>query len=389
MFSKNLFIIIFAQIFSFTVAPVTVLLSGIIASDMINIKYIATLPAALTIVGTAIGSIIASSLMSIKGRKFGFIISALMNTFSALLAAYAIYFNYFLLFCIANLILGLGLAFTAQYRFAAAESVKKKYIPKAISIILLSSLISALLGPNLATLGKEIINDKLYVGSYLLLCVTTFIPFLLFIFFQEEKIVFEKKVLKGRSYIELLSQPRFFQAVSSAAIGYVIMSFLMTATPIEMNVIKKFNLSETSLVIQMHIFGMFLPSLFTGKLIEKFGHSRIIYSGVMILIICIFINFSFQHFYNYLFGLIFLGIGWNFLFISGSSLLMISYRKEEKFKAQGFNDFLVFTTQASGALAAGYLLYLTDWKFINILCLPILLVIIFATLYAEKLKNKI
>ena len=133
---------------------------------------------------------------------------------------------------------------------------------------------------------------------------------------------------------------------------------------------------------------MFLPSLFTGKLIEKFGHSRIIYSGVMILIICIFINFSFQHFYNYLFGLIFLGVGWNFLFISGTSLLMISYKKEEKFKAQGFNDFLVFTTQASGALAAGYLLYLTNWKFINILCLPLLLVVIFSTLYADKLKKQ-
>jgi len=388
MFSKNLIIIVFAQIFSFTVAPVTVLLSGIIASDMINIKYIATLPAALTIVGTAFGSIVASHLMSIKGRKFGFIISSLMNTFSALLAAYAIYFNYFLLFCIANLFLGLGLAFTAQYRFAAAESVEKKYIPKAISIILLSSLISALIGPNFATLSKDIIKDGLYVGSYLFLCATTFVPFLLFIFFHEEKNEFEKKVLKGRSYIKLLSQPRFFQAVSSAAIGYVIMSFLMTATPIEMNVIKKFNLNETSLVIQMHIFGMFLPSLFTGKLIEKFGHSKIMYSGVLILIICIFINFSFQHFYNYLFGLIFLGVGWNFLFISGTSLLMISYKKEEKFKAQGFNDFLVFTTQASGALAAGYLLYLTNWKFINILCLPLLLVVIFSTLYADKLKKQ-
>jgi len=165
------------------------------------------------------------------------------------------------------------------------------------------------------------------------------------------------------------------------------MSFLMTATPIEMHVIQQMSLNKTGFVIQMHIFGMFLPSLFTGILIKKFGHSKIMYVGILILIICVIINFSHQHFYNYLAGLILLGIGWNFLFISGTSLLIISYKPEEKFKAQGLNDFLVFSTQAVGALAAGYLLYLTNWQFINILCLPLLIIILLATLYADKITN--
>ena len=384
MINRNLIILIFSQIFSFTVAPVTVLLSGIIASNMINIKFIATLPTALAVVGTALGSIFASFLMSLKGRKFGFLFSSLMNVFAALLAAYAVFNNYFIIFCFANLILGLGLAFTAQYRFAAAESVSKEYIPVTISLILLSGLVSAILGPNIATLTKNFINNHLYTGSYLFLSLLTFIPFCLFIFFKNEKNNFEKKTIQGRSYLTLLSQPRFFQAVASAAIGYVIMSFLMTATPIEMHIINNMSLDKTGFVIQMHIFGMFLPSLFTGNLIKRFGHSKIIYSGVFILIVCIFINFTNQNFYNYLIGLILLGLGWNFLFISGTSLLIISYKPEEKFKAQGLNDFLVFSTQASGALAAGYLLYLTNWKFINILCLPLLFVVLFATFYAEK-----
>jgi len=387
MFNRNLIILIFSQIFSFTVAPVTVLLSGIIASGMIDIKYIATLPTALTVVGAAIGSVFAAYLMSIKGRKFGFIFSSLMNTLAALLASYAVFNNYFIIFCFANLILGLGLAFTAQYRFAAAESVSKQYIPTTISIILLSGLVSAVVGPNLATISKNIINNHLYVGSYLVLSLLTFISFCLFIFFKNEKNDFEKKVIQGRSYFALLSQPHFFQAVVSAAIGYVVMSFLMTATPIEMHVIQHMSLDMTSFVIQMHIFGMFLPSLFTGSLIKRFGHSKIMKIGVLILIICIFINFSYQHFYNYLIGLILLGIGWNFLFISGTSLLIISYKPEEKFKAQGLNDFLVFSTQASGALAAGYLLYLTNWQFINILCLPLLIIVLLATLYADKITR--
>ena len=159
MLNRNLIILIFSQIFSFTVAPVTVLLSGIIASEMIDIKHIATLPTALTVVGAAIGSVFASYLMSIKGRKFGFIFASLMNSLAALLASYAVFNNYFIIYCFANLILGLGLAFTAQYRFAAAESVSKQYIPTTISIILLSGLISAVVGPNLATISKNIIYD--------------------------------------------------------------------------------------------------------------------------------------------------------------------------------------------------------------------------------------
>ena len=388
MYNKNLIILIFAQIFSFTVAPITVLLSGIISVDMISNKYLTTLPTALTVVGTALGSLFASYLMSIKGRKFGFIFAALLNSVSALLAAFAVYNYFFIIYCFANLFFGIGLAFTAQYRFAAAESVLKKYIPTTISIILLSGLVSALVGPNLATLSKNLINNHLYVGSYLLLSILTFIPFCLFIFFKNEKINFEKKIIIGRNYFEILSQPRIFQAITSAAIGYVIMSFLMTATPIEMHVIKKMSLNMTSFAIQMHIFGMFLPSLFTGNLIKKFGHDKIMTSGIFILIVCIFVNFFDQHSYNYIFGLILLGVGWNFLFISGTSLLIISYKHDERFKVQGLNDFLVFSTQAIGALAAGYMLYITNWEFINILCLPLLLFLLITTFYTKKITKK-
>ena len=92
--------------------------------------------------------------------------------------------------------------------------------------------------------------------------------------------------------------------------------------------------------------------------------------------------------YNYIFGLILLGVGWNFLFISGTSLLIISYKHDERFKVQGLNDFLVFSTQATGALAAGYMLYITNWEFINILCLPLLLFLLFTTLYTKKITKK-
>ena len=161
------------------------------------------------------------------------------------------------------------------------------------------------------------------------------------------------------------------------------MTLLMTATPISMHLIDDISIGKTSFVIQMHILGMFLPSLFTGSLVTKYGHSKIMYVGIIILTICIFLNFINQSFYNYLFGLILLGVGWNFLFIAGTSLLIISYKPEEKFKAQGLNDFLVTGTQAIGALSAGLLLNLFGWQFINLLCIPLLIFVVLVVFRAD------
>ena len=146
------------------------------------------------------------------------------------------------------------------------------------------------------------------------------------------------------------------------------MSFLMTATPISMHVMEKISLTKTGFVIQLHIAAMFLPSLITGNLIKKFGHSKIMYTGVVLFSVTIVLSLFEQNFSNYLIALIFLGLGWNFLFISGTSLLVLSYREEEKFKAQGFNDLIVYTIQAIASLSAGVFISLTSWKTMNLIC---------------------
>jgi MFS family permease len=161
------------------------------------------------------------------------------------------------------------------------------------------------------------------------------------------------------------------------------MSFLMTATPISMHVMEKISLAKTGLVIQLHIAAMFLPSLITGNLIKKFGHSKIMYSGVILFSITILTSLFEQNFINYLIALIFLGFGWNFLFISGTSLLVLSYKEEEKFKAQGFNDLIVYTVQAIASLSAGIFISLTSWKTMNLVCIIFLIIIIISTLRAD------
>jgi len=385
--NKNLWIITASQIFSFTPAPVNVFLSGIIGSTLSPIKSLQTVPTSLMIVGIAVFSFFAAKIMSKIGRKSGFLFAAIFSSFSALLAAYAVWDENFYLFCLACFFIGNGMSFTHQYRFAAAESVKKSFIPKALSIIILATIFSALLGPNIANFNKDLINGHLYVGSYLSLAALTSIPIIILSFYSPKKEPEITKEYKGRNYFELISQPKFLQAVASAAFAYAVMSFLMTATPINMHLIENYSLGKTGIVIQLHIVSMFLPSLFTGYLLKKFGHSKIIYAGVGFYIVTILLSFLETSFFNYVLALVFLGIGWNFLYLSGTGLLVLSYKEEEKFKAQGFNDIIVFSIQAVASLSAGYMLSMTSWKIMNLIAIPFLLLIIYSSIRADLSEN--
>ena len=387
--NKNVWLLFASNACAFSVAPVTVFLSGIIGSSISPIKSLSTLPMSLSIVGTALFIIAASKIMSITGRKKGFILSSITSSLFALLAAYAVMKQNFILYSLSCFSLGFGMAFAHQYRFAAAESVDKKQAPKAISLLLFAGILSALLGPNLANLGKNIISEGLYVGSYLCLSLLTLSSIIFLVFYNEKKVTEKKKISRGRSILELISQPRFLQALVSSSFAYAVMSFLMTATPISMHINDNMSLNSTSFVIQLHIISMFLPALVTGNLIKKFGHSKIMYCGVLFFIITIFLSYLDQTVTNYLFSLIFLGLGWNFLFISGTSLLVLNYREEEKFRAQGFNDFIVFSIQATASLTAGVVLSYTSWKTMNMLCIPFLIIIIFTTLRADRLSRKV
>jgi len=292
------------------------------------------------------------------------------------------------LFNFSCFLLGAGVAFSHQYRFAAVETVKKDMAPKAISIILLAGIGSAFIGPNAANLSKDIISEHLYAGSYIVLAALTLTSTIFLFFYKDGHKTNNVNKETSRSYLELISQPRFLQALMASAFAYAVMTFLMTATPISMHVMEKISLTKTGLVIQLHIAAMFLPSLITGNLIRKFGHSKIMYAGVFLFLITILTSLFDQNFTNYLIALVFLGFGWNFLFISGTSLLVLSYRENEKFKAQGFNDLIVYSIQATASLSAGVFLTLTSWKTMNLVCITFLILIILSTLRADIKERK-
>ena len=384
--NRNLFILILSQVFGFTAATVTVFISGIIGSDLSSIKTLSTLPPSIYVVGTAAATIFAAKIMSIIGRRLGFIFASVAGSISCLIGAYAIIIESFFIFCFAKFILGATMAFTHQYRFAAAESVEKEKAPKAISSLLLAGIVAAFLGIGLANYTKNFVSDYLYVGSYLTLAVLTLIPSFLLLFFKDiREISFvSNKENNSRNYSEFFSDPKFLQAITSAAFAYAVMSFLMTATPISMHIVHQLSLEKTGIVLQFHVLAMFLPSLVTGNLIKKFGYSNMMYLGVLFYFFTILLSFFQPSFLNYFISLIFLGIGWNFLFISGTSLLVTTYKPEEKFKAQGFNDLLVFSSMALASLLAGILISIASWKTVNLFCIPFLILIILSIVNADK-----
>ena len=386
--NRNLSLLISSQVFGFTAANVTVFLSGIIGSQLSTIKSLATFPPSIYVVGIAISTIFAAKVMSIIGRRLGFVLASIGSSLACLLAAYSIFINSFIIFSFSCFLLGTGMAFIHQYRFAAAETVEKDKAPKAVSMLLLAGIVSAFIGITLANKTKDLIIDHVYVGSYIALACLTIMPAIFLSFYKNSKIINKNNSTYSnvRTYKEFVSDPKFLQAMVAATFGYVVMAFLMTATPISMHYVHKLSVDKVGLVIQFHVLGMFLPSLFTGNLIKRFGFSNIMYMGVFFYALTISLSLFEPTFINYFASLIFLGIGWNFLYISGTSLLVTTYNEQEKFKAQGFNDLIVFSATAIGSLSAGILISLLSWKIVNFMCIPFLIIILFVILRADIKK---
>lgn len=386
--NRNLSLLISSQVFGFTAANVTVFLSGIIGSQLSTIKSLATFPPSIYVVGIAISTIFAAKVMSIIGRRLGFVLASIGSSLACLLAAYSIFINSFIIFSFSCFLLGTGMAFIHQYRFAAAETVEKDKAPKAVSMLLLAGIVSAFIGITLANKTKDLISDHVYVGSYIALACLTIMPAIFLSFYKNSKITNKNNSTYSnvRTYKEFVSDPKFLQAMVAATFGYVVMAFLMTATPISMHYVHKLSVDKVGLVIQFHVLGMFLPSLFTGNLIKRFGFSNIMYTGLFFYALTISLSLFEPTFINYFASLIFLGIGWNFLYISGTSLLVTTYNEQEKFKAQGFNDLIVFSATAIGSLSAGILISLLSWKIVNFMCIPFLIIILFVILRADIKK---
>ena len=382
---RTLIVLTFAQCFGQTAAPILVLLGGIVGAQIAPSLNWATLPIAIQIAGIASATIPASYLMSKVGRKAGFLAGTALAIFAALFAAWGIYQQSFALFCLAAFLIGNYIAFLQQFRFAVADSVPNEQIPKCLSFLMLAGIVAAFLGPEMGRRLSIIEGLPDFVGSFLGLAAMLSVSFLILLLFYQNS-TFEKQEPSTdvRPLGQIFKQPTLILAIASAAIGYSIMSLVMTSAPLSMHEMDHHSLEATTRVIQSHILAMYIPSFFSGFLISWFGVRKIIQAGFALMVICIFIGWGQPEFIHYWGTLVFLGVGWNFLFLGGTTLLTQSYRASERFKVQAINDFLVFGLQALGSLSAGILLANIGWSGVMIFALPLLLLLVPVLFYAGR-----
>lgn len=360
-----------AQCFGQTAVPLFVLLGGIVGARLAPSVDWATLPAAALVVGMAIATVPASQLMARFGRKAGFLGGTVISVVGALLAAAAIAVESFALFCLGAFLIGNHAAVLQQFRFAAAESVAPEQVSRALSILMLAGIFAAIVGPGVGAAFSELGTLPRYSGAFLALAVLLCVSFaVLVICYRNPSPPAASAQEPARPVAVLLKQPRVMLAIGAAAIGYSVMSLVMTATPVAMHELDAHSLEETAWVIQSHILAMFLPSLVSGVLIARFGAVRIIVTGLLLMVLCVALGWGQPALLHYWSALVLLGVGWNFLFLGGTTLLTASYRTSERFRVQAINDLFVFGLQAAASLGAGMLLAGLGWNGVMLFALP-------------------
>ncbi len=363
-----------------------VAVSALIGKQLASHPALVTAPVASQFLGLILATLPAAFLMQKLGRKKVFVIGNVFGIIGALVAIQALLSASLLLFTLGIFLTGIAIGIAQQYRFAALDECRAESHAKAISVVMSGGVLAAFIGPNLAIWSQNWFSQNVYVGAFVGLAVLYVLALLLIVCLPLKSHTLAKQAnAEVRSYRELWQQPLFVAAIASGAIGYGVMVFLMTATPLAMHH-HDYAFPDIAVVIQWHVLGMFVPSFFTGHLIKKHGLKPIIMLGCTLLIISALNNLFGQSYVHFFTSLVLLGIGWNFTFIGATQLVSLTYRPQEKGKVQGMNDFLVFTTAAIASLFAGQTVETIGWMWVNLISLPLIVV---AMLLIAKTRTQV
>ncbi|MFY0687955.1 MAG: MFS transporter [Cyclobacteriaceae bacterium] len=379
----NVWILTSSQALMMSINSMVVFVGGILGARLAPEEKLATLPTAVIIVGTALSTVPVTMLMRKFGRKQIFLGVAIYSAILALVVSYAIYLEDFIMLCVSMMLFGVTSATIQQFRFAAMESVNAEQTASAASTVLIGGIAAAFIGPEIAVFGKDLMHSE-FAGSFVLVSGLFLIGLFLLLGFKNPEVKAVHTRDTGRSLKQIARQGKFWVAVVGALVGYAVMSFVMTATPIGMHVIDKHSLESTKFVIQSHILAMFIPSFLTGWLIKRLGIYKMMIAGVVLFALCIAIGVNGDSLTHYWLSLVLLGVGWNFLFVGGTSLLPQTYETREKFKVQALNEFIIFGGQAVAALSAGWFIYAVGWETMLMFCAPFLIFFLLIMGFAKR-----
>ena len=383
----NIFLLSASQAMFLISAVTMITFGGLVGKMLADDKSLATLPVAMYVVGSMLTTVPASFIMRRIGRRGGFMMGAGAGIISGALAAYAIGEGDFWLFSLSAFIGGIYQAYTQYYRFAAVEAAPSEYASRAISLVLVGGVVSALFGPWIAVSTRDLLAPIPFAGSYLTASGISILAFGIISFLRISKPAEEHHTEGSRPMLEIIRQPVFIAAALSAAMSYGLMVLVMTSTPLAMEVCG-FSIEATGGVIQGHVLAMFVPSFFSGWLIDRFGVLKVLYCGMAMFAIGAVVAIAGIDFSNFFITLVLVGVGWNFLFVGGTTLLTEAYRPAEKAEVQGLNELIVSISAATASFSSGALMNVSGWSFVNVGMVPFLLITFMATVwYARSIKR--
>ena len=376
---------------SASTSSLSVSASSIVGFQIAENKALATFPLTFHLLGTMLAGIPASMLMKFIGRRYGFLIGTGIGTFGAASASLAIIYSSFPFFCLSIFCLGVLNGFAQLYRFTAVEVSSIELRTKAVSYVMLGGIAAGFIGPAIASEGKDYIENAQFAGSYLSIILLYFFIVIILMRIRLPQPSVEEQTGDTRPLKVIFMQPKFIVSVLSAMIGYGVMAMIMTATPLAMTKGNGYPFNDAAFIIQWHALGMFAPSFITGSLIKRFGAVQIIFTGILLNFICIAINISGTELINYWSALVLLGVGWNFMFVAGTTMVTETYQPAEKAIVQGVNDFLVFGTAALCSLLSGVLQTSFGWETVNLSTIPLLLIVLvslFWFIFSSKMQTQ-
>jgi len=382
---RNILLLALSQAMLITGSSLLLASCALVGMTLTSTGALATLPLALLFLAQMATTIPASLYMQRLGRCPGFMTSSVFGMAGAAAATAGVIRADFSIFCLGTLLIGVFNGFGQYYRFAAAETAPQEYRSRAISYVLAGGLIAAFAGPNLAKWSRQLLPAE-FGGSYAILTGIYLLAFGIAFCLRMPESGAVTRETGGRPLGQIARQPAYFVAVASAMVGYGVMNFIMIATPLAMHH-HAHPFADTAFVIQWHVFGMFVPSFFTGQLIRKFGTANIMLTGVLLLGLCVGINFTGTTVVHFWSALIFLGLGWNFLFVGATTQLTETYRPNEKARAQALNDFIVFGTVAVTSLSSGAVQNILGWQTINLAVIAFLILTAIANMWLRG-KNR-
>ncbi|UXS00761.1 MFS transporter [Agrobacterium tumefaciens] len=370
---RNVFLLTVAQAIMGSAAPLSFAVGGLAGYQLLGAdKSLATAPLTGFNLGVALGAICVAFASRFLGRKAGFIVGALMSSTGGAVAALALFRSEFWLFAFGLLLIGISGGFTQKIRFAAADASPSFYKPKAISWILGGGIVSAIVGPQLAIFGKDILAPVTFAGAFLALVPLGLAAIAVLAFLKLPDLKASAGAAEpARPLSEIVSSHRFITGMVCGIGSYALMTFMMTGAPLAMVIGCGFPSELATLGIQWHVIAMFGPSFFTGMLISRFGAEKIVATGLIVLMGCAIVAHMGIELWNFWTALILLGLGWNFGFIGATSIITSCYRPHEADKVQGFHDIVLFGTVALSSFSSGKVFTAWGWSVMNLVIWPV------------------